>query len=426
MVTEATAAEDNRFDGWRVVAGLFVVLATTSGLGFYNLGLYLTALKDEHGFSEGPLSGATAVVFALSGLAGIPIGNYMRDHDPRRLLYLSSVTGALALLLLGAVDRIWQVYGVYALLAVGFATGGLVPCYSIVTRWFERRRAVAMSITSTGLSVGGIVFTPLFEWVIDEQGLGGAAPWMAAAWAVGVAPVAWLLVRSDPASVGQHPDGEPPAPLAEGEVAPSNGWAFEEAVHTTFFRVVAVAYVLVLGSQVGGIVHIFNLVDGRIDSSTAARAVSLVAIASIVSRLAGGVIATRVPLQWFTVVFCFVQATGLLLLGQLDGRTALLASAVLFGASVGNLLMLQPLLLSSAFGVRDYPRIYARANAITAIGLVVGPLGVGVLKDALDAYDLPFTLIAGCAATAGVLLAVAGREPEVGGAVPTSPAASAP
>ncbi len=419
------SSDDERFDGWRVVAGLFVVLATTSGLGFYNLGLYLTALKDEHGFSEGPLSGATAVVFALSGLAGIPIGNYMRDHDPRRLLYLSSGIGAVALLMLGWVTEIWQVYAAYSLLAVGFATGGLVPCYSIVTRWFERRRAVAMSVTSTGLSVGGIVFTPLFEWVIDRQELRGAAPWMALAWAVGVAPVAWLLVRSDPASVGQYPDGEPPAPLAEGAAAPSTGWAFEDAVRTTYFKVVAVAYILVLGSQVGGIVHIFNLVDGRIDSSTAARAVSLVAVASIVSRLAGGVIATRVPLQWFTVVFCFVQGLGLLLLGQLDDRTALLAAAVLFGSSVGNLLMLQPLLLSGAFGVRDYPRIYARANAITAIGLVVGPLGVGVLKDALDAYDVPFTLIAGCATAAGILLAVGGREPQVGGAEAATPTASA-
>ena len=417
-------SRDERFDGWRVVAGLFVVLATTSGLGFYNLGLYLTALKDEHGFSEGPLSGATAVVFALSGLAGLPIGSYMRDHDPRRLLYVSSVTGAVALLLIGSVSEIWQVYAAYALLAVGFATGGLVPCYSIVTRWFERRRAVAMSVTSTGLSVGGIVFTPLFEWVLDRQGLGGAAPWMAIAWLVGVAPVAWLLVRPDPESLGQHPDGEAPAPLEAGAVAPSRGWSFEDAVRTRYFAVVAVAYVLVLGSQVGGIVHVFNLVDGRIDSSTAARAVALVAVSSIVSRLVGGVGATRVPLQWFTVVFCFVQGFGLLLLGQLDGRTGLLAAAVLFGSSVGNLLMLQPLLLSGAFGVVDYPRIYARANAITAIGLVVGPLGVGVLKDALDAYDVPFTIIAGCATAAGVLLAVAGREPEVAGTTTAAPAAS--
>ncbi|MEM8905536.1 MAG: hypothetical protein AAGF02_17665, partial [Actinomycetota bacterium] len=77
-----------------------------------------------------------------------------------------------------------------------------------------------------------------------------------------------------------------------------------------------------------------------------------------------------------------------------------------------------------AFGVVDYPRIYARANAITAIGLVVGPLGVGVLKDALDAYDVPFTIIAGCATAAGVLLAVAGREPEVAGTTTAAPAAS--
>lgn len=421
----ATGVSGARFDGWRVVAGAFIVLGTTSGLAFYNLGLYLTALKDEHGFSEGPLSLATATVFALGGVLGIPIGAEMQRRDPRRLYVVGAAAGAISLLLLGSITEIWQVYASYALLALGFATAGLVPTYSIITRWFERRRAVALSIASTGLSMGGIVFTPLFEWVIDERGLSGAAPWLALAWAVGVLVPAALLIRPDPISLGQHPDGIAPTEAGDGPAA-LDGWDFEPAVRTNFFLTVSVAYVLVMGSQVAGIVHVFNLVDGRVDSDTAATAVSIVALSSIVARLVGGVVATRVALRPFTVVFCFVQGAGLALLGMVEGSAALLVAAAVFGSSVGNLLMLQPLLLSGAFGARNYPRIYARANAITSIGLVTGPAAVGVLRDALDSYRVPYALAASAAIGAGLVLALFTRDPQTAGGTEAVATTSSP
>ncbi len=394
------------------MAGVFVSLAISSGLGFYNLGLYLTVLNDEHGYGEGPLSAATAVVFALSGALGIPIGAYISRRDPRGLLLVGAVAGSGALALLGRVDALWQVYAVYALLAIGFAFTGLVPCYSIVTRWFHRRRAVAMSVASTGLSVGGIVFTPVSEALIDRGGLDGAAPWLAAAWLVGVVVVTLTLIRPDPASVGQHPDGVAPELDDDGVEVPAGGWSLADAVATRYFVVLAVAYVLIMGSQVGGMVHTFNLVDGRIDSSTAALVMSVIAASSITARLAGGAIAHRIDLRRFTVAMCVVQGVGLALLSVLDSRVGLLVAAVVFGLSVGNLLMLQPLLLSATFGVLDYPRIYARANAVTTLGLVVGPTAVGLVKDSLDSYTVPFLMIAASAGVAAVLLGLVAREPE--------------
>ena len=37
----------DKFLGWRVVTGCFIVLATTSGLGFYGLAVYLNALAGK-------------------------------------------------------------------------------------------------------------------------------------------------------------------------------------------------------------------------------------------------------------------------------------------------------------------------------------------------------------------------------------------
>jgi len=45
----------------------------------------------------------------------------------------------------------------------------------------------------------------------------------------------------------------------------------------------------------------------------------------------------------------------------------------LFGATVGNLLMLQPLLIADAFGIREYARIFAVAISCLPGGPPPGP-----------------------------------------------------
>ncbi len=388
------------FPGWRVVAGAFVILAVTSGLCFYNLSVYLTALKDAHGFSEGALGIATALVFGVTGVVGLLAGNRISGHDVRPVIVFGAVTGAVALFLLGRVEELWQLYLVYVLFAVGFGSAGLVPCTTVVTRWFHRKRAVALATASTGLSVGGIVFTPLSERMISWWELSGATPWFALAWAGIIIPVALLVLLPEPTALGYHPDNDPEPP-PEGVGA---GIRWEEARTSAFFLAVTAAYVLIFAGQVGGIAHLFNLVDTRDGSSTAALAVSAVAASSVVARLAGGAIADRVPLRAFTAGWCVVQGAGLILLGFLDGRTPLLLASVVFGASIGNLLMLQSVLIADAFGVSDFGRIYGRAQLWSTIGLVVGPSAIGLLQDTTHSYVLPYTIAGGATIVAGVLL----------------------
>ena len=49
------------------------------------------------------------------------------------------------------------------------------------------------------------------------------------------------------------------------------------------------------------------------------------------------------------------------------------ASIIVFGLTIGNILMLQPLLIAERFGVRDYPRIFSRSQFIAVAGTAGGP-----------------------------------------------------
>ena len=139
------------FPGWYVVAAVFVQLMTSSGLAFYGLAIYLDALTDEQSFSTTSVSLATSVFFIVSGVFGQLVARLIERYDLRIIVGVGGIVCATSLFLLGSVTTVAQLYGVYILFAVGFALTGLIPSTTLVTRWFQVRRATALSIASTGL-----------------------------------------------------------------------------------------------------------------------------------------------------------------------------------------------------------------------------------------------------------------------------------
>ena len=390
--------------GWYVVAALFVMLTTASGLAFYNLSVYMNALVVSHGFPVGSVSTAIAVFFVASGLAGLGAARMIQDRDPRWTIAFGGIVGALALLALGRVETLWQLYLVYGLFGIGHACAALVPATTLVARWFHARRAIALSVASTGLSIGGVLVTPASVSLIASVGLEGAAPWLALAWLLGIVPVTALVVRAAPDA--GHPQPSDPAP---GRVEIESGWTRAEAVRSRFFLLVTLAWVLLMLAQVGGISHLFNLVATRSDAAVGASAVSLMASASIVGRFVGGWLISRFDTRVFALVCVVGQAASMSLLALAATPTLLLVAAGLFGSTVGNLLMLQPLLLAEAFGVRDYGRIFSLSQLLTTLGVAAGPALLGLLYDGFGGYTPAFGL-AVCASV-GALLALLGMGP---------------
>ena len=394
------------FRGWWVVTGVFVMLLVTAGVGFYGLAVYLRALTVEQGFSVGAVSGATAVFFLVSGIVGIPVAALISRHDPRPVIAVGAAACGVSLFLLGRVQEVWQVYLVYALFGAGFAASSLVPGTTLVTRWFARRRSVALSVASTGLSAGGVVLTPLVATAIDRYGLSAVTPWLALVLVLGVVPVTALLLRPSPEALGLLPDGDPAPP--PGQRAAYRGVLATEALRTRFFAAVTMAHLLAMLAQVGGIAHLYNLVAERTDAGFAKYAVSLLAVSSLVGRLAGGWVSGRTSMRGLAIVLMVGQAAALVALSVLDGRTALLMTTVGFGLTVGNLLMLHPLLLAERFGVRDYGRIYSRSQLVATLGVAGGPLFIGALYDVVGGYGIAFTVAAGASVAAAVVLSLSG------------------
>ena len=394
--------------GWLVIVGLFIILATSAGLGFYGLSVYISALNRTRGFSVSSMSAATAVYFIVSGFAGMGIAKLLRRTDPRPIVVVGAFVAAGSMLMLGHVTEIWQVYLVYGVFGAGYAATALIVSTTLVARWFDKKRAVALSIASTGLSVGGIVLTPVARSFLKTMPIEQATKWIALLYLLGVIPACLIFLRPDPSRYGQAADGVQLADYKgerSAEGAPvARGIVYEEAVASAAFLAITLGFMFALGAQVGGIAQLDKLAHERITAEApAGRILSIIAACSVIGRLASSITLPKFGDRRFTFFVLSMQCVALGSLAFAKGTVAVTLAAVLFGFSIGNVLLLHPLLLATTFGVRDYPRIFGRSQFFTTFGVAAGPFLFGYLRDHVGGYRTSY-LVGAVISASGLFL----------------------
>ncbi|MSZ96988.1 MAG: MFS transporter, partial [Actinobacteria bacterium] len=327
--TRVYLGKKDAFPGWWVVGGCFTVLFFSSALGFYGMSVYLNAFSKEQGWKISSLSIATTFFFLVGGIFNVFVARLIAKFDVRYLIYGGALLGAVALLALGQVTEKWQLFVVYGVFAIAWSASGLTTATTVVTRWFHTKRASGIAAASSGLSMGGVVLTPIIKKLIDAKEMSGASPYLAMMWLVGMTLPAFLLIRPDPLALNWMPDGQP---KPNDHIVDLPGTPMAIAIRTKFFWSVTLGYVLVMGSQVGSIQQIVKLVEERTSPGTAALATSVLSGSSVVFRLLGGRIIPKFPLAKFMVFIACMQGLAIILIGQMQHTIPLMLSIGLFGA----------------------------------------------------------------------------------------------
>jgi MFS family permease len=418
------------FYGWKIVVAILVILTFVSGLSFYNHAVILNALSLKPQFSVQSVSLAVSIFFLSGGFAGLWVAKLIQDFDPRFCICIGAVLSGAALTSLALVESIWQLYLAYIVFGVGFSASGLIPGTTLVTRWFHHKRAMALSIASTGLSLGGVVVTPICALLVETQGLNNAAPLMGAMYILGVVPVALILLRPNPQSMGQLADGaakidsqnHPVTKVVTSNVSNEKGeetiyedrsgfdkgLSFNDAYKGKFFWCISVSYIFVMMAQVGGIAHQYGLARELITQAQSALILAILPIASIIGRLVGGWVIEKMSIRIFAILMMVLQVISLICLATGFSVVTLCIGLALFGVTVGNLLMLQPLLIAAAYGIKDYARIFSLSNLLTSFGTACGPALLGyIYAVSQNQYRVAY-IVAAFAGFLGLLLFLSG------------------
>ena len=140
--------------------------------------------------------------------------------------------------------------------------------------------------------------------------------------------------------------------------------------------------------------QLVKLVEDRTDPATARFAVTALAATSVVARLVGGRVVQSLPMMRFTVIIAGLQTVALLGLAVVSSKLLIFVTIVVFGMTIGNLLMMQPLLIAERFGVLDYPKIFGRSQFVAVVGVAGGPFLLGWLYDVSGSYRVPYIVAA--------------------------------
>jgi MFS family permease len=197
-----------RFFGWSVAWAAFALAMFAWGIGFYGLSVFLQTRYTSRGWSISQISAAITFHFLLSALLIM----YLPEIHRKLGIAGTSFGGAL-LMAVGLVGwshawQPWQLFLAAIPSAAGWATTSGAALNAIVARWFERDRPKAMSLAFDGASIGGVLFVPLWVFLIDRLGFPIVALSVAAVTVSAVGLLSARYFNLSPASRGLAPDDD--------------------------------------------------------------------------------------------------------------------------------------------------------------------------------------------------------------------------
>lgn len=372
------------FYGWWMVATCLVIAIFSWGLGVFGIGVYLHAIAERHGWSLGSISAAITVSVLLSSVASAFTGPAVEKYGPRLVIGLGVLLLSSGVLLIGQVREPWHVFGAFSLAGLGNSCISVTALSATLSPWFERHQGRAISTAMLGASIGGMTSTPLLIFAISRLGLEQAMLWSAVAALAVILPLAIFVLKKSPAEMGLYPDGEPPLPKSEER--PARVWSRSEAMRTTAFVSIVIAFALGLGVQIGFLTHHVSLAVPAMGAGGAAFIVSITAVTAFLGRVALARWADHVNLRMTTAAVLIVAAVSLASIASVPAVWMLIAASLVFGLTTGNVTTLSPIIVRQEFGAGVFASIYGVCWMCIGFASALGPAMFGWLHDYFGGY----------------------------------------
>ncbi|THU80057.1 MFS general substrate transporter [Dendrothele bispora CBS 962.96] len=342
--------------GWLSVLGGFCLSLAT-------LGFLVSWGTFQAYYEETLLSTSTSSQIAWIGslqnslifLPGIVSGKLFDAGHFHKCLIASSIIYITAGFLIAECTKYWH-FILCQGLALGISTGIVyVPCVALVSQWFERKRPLAISLLSLGISIGGIIYPLIFRSLINKIGF---------AWTIRVIAFINLCM------------------FAIGNTMVTRMKPSEETKHWIDFKIFAflpyTIYVLATFTAFLGIYTVLTFVSVRAASIGFSQGLSfdLVAISNAltaVGRLTGGMCATKYGALNVIIIFTAVTAVVTFIWPFVDKHGGYLAVICFYGLSSGAFVGLCMVPVAALGRLSDFGRRAGMQMTIMALGALIGP-----------------------------------------------------
>ena len=400
--TKPAALRKGDFYGYRIVAACCLIQAINLG-GVFTFGVLFPELEAEFGWSRTKISGATSFAFFITGICAVFMGRLGDIFGPRALLTVAGILFGLGSAQFFRVEAAWELYLYYGLLVGAGLAAHDVGTLSTIARWFVRRRGLMSGFVKAGAGIGQVVVP------IAAAALIAGVGWRMTCLLFGIAAAFTLVaaaqvLRRNPAALGQRPDGEATAAVADQPLE-EHGATLREALRTRALWILCAAKFCDLFCLFTVIVHIVPFgVDQGMDATLAAAVLSTIGAMSIVGRILLGGAYDRFGARRSLIICFAILATSLVVLQFAGSAWTLFLFAALYGPAHGGFFTITAPSVAEYYGTRAHGTLFGLVVAFGTFGATLGPIVAGAMFDALGTYASAFALLLGFS-LAGLLVA---------------------
>uniref|UniRef100_A0A8C9AFR0 Monocarboxylate transporter 11 n=1 Tax=Prolemur simus TaxID=1328070 RepID=A0A8C9AFR0_PROSS len=366
--------------GWMVAATAFAVNGLSYGL-LRSLGLALPDLAEHFDRSAQETAWVSALALAVQQAAS-PVGSALSTRwGARPVVMVGGVLASLGFVFSAFARSLVHLYLGLGLLAGSGWALAFAPALGTLSRYFSRRRVLAVGLALTGNGASSLLLAPALQFLLDTFGWRGALLLLGA-----------ITLHLTPCGALLRPltlPGDPPAP-PRGPLAALGLGLFTHRA----FSVFALGTVLVGAGYFVPYVHLApHALDRGLGGYGAALVVAVAAVGDAGARLVCGWLADQgwVPLPRLLAVFGALTGLGLLAVG-LDWGGPLLAAAGAYGLSAGSYAPLVFGVLPGLVGLGGVVQATGLVMMLMSLGGLLGPPLSGFLRDETGDFTASFLM----------------------------------
>lgn len=394
------------FYGWYIVGATLLFSIFNSTLFAYGFTAFLTPMSQTYGWTMAQISLASSLRGLETGLLDPFIGMASDRWSARKLVFAGVVISTMGIIVFGMATSLPILYLGFMLSGLGGALGISIVPMTVISRWFRRNIGKANGILAAGMGAGGL-FAPLLVVGIDSLGYQTFIVYIAVGFLIIGLPLS-LLFRTRPQDYGMDADGMPAGSVKETSISGSGfGVTLREALRTRTFWFIGIAQMLQMLAMHSIAVHQMPyLTSLGMDRASAAYAISIFSIASLVARLAYGVLADIFPKKIVLVLSTALTTIGLVMFDILDGSsfTFVALFAVVYATGAGGAMSLRAPVIREYFGVKHFGAIFGLSALMVTLGGVVGAPLTGLVFDTRGSYEPIWFVYAGLTTISTILL----------------------
>ena len=408
-----------------VLSGSLLVIFVGSG-SLFLISVTLKDLAAEFGWPREVPSLAFSLQFIGGGCGGIFMGYLLDRLGPVVLPLIAACAIATGAILTTLIDAQWQLYAIYLLLFGFLGQGSLyAPLMANISRWYERKRGMAVGIVASGQSLSGIVWPPIFGYAIEYVGWRNGFLGFGVLAAAIMMPLCFVFAKKPPTSEvlvaaealdGTDAKGKPRRGARKSESRLSYAqfqWALCAAITGC-----CISMSLPLAHLVA------HATDKGLPLTSAVQVLSVTLMAAFFTRaVLVGLMADR--LGGLVALLCFsgLQAAMVGLLTVADSVFLLYVVGIGFGLGYGGIFPVYAVIVREYMPPMEAGRRTGVVFLFGACSMGLGSWMGGALFDATGSYTLPFLLgvAANCVNLVIVsLLLTRTKAPTEGHAVPVA------